>query len=43
MPGSAASPYGVGTYEVGMCGYVGGGGWSFLQIISKGYAEVVQK
>jgi hypothetical protein len=43
IAGSAAAPYGPGTYTVGMCAFIQGSGWTITQVTSIGYAQVVQQ
>ncbi len=43
VPGAGTGQvYQDGTYEVGMCTYVGGAGFQFLQVISKGFFQVTK-
>ena len=41
FPGSASAQVNqTGTWQVGMCAFVGNADWSFVQVISKGFAQV---
>jgi hypothetical protein len=43
VPGAAtAQVFSTGTYEVGMCTYVGGTGFQFMQVLVKGFVQLTK-